>query len=212
MDKLYSQRTTNNEISALFCELFADNADFARFENLEILMIDFCPSGHCSGYNDVKPSDLTQFAASIPKIFPNLKLLALYGSQRQLLFNESHLNALLNVKRLEQIIDLSLGFEDVSSVNESMIKNILNTFPNLTWLTLETEQILNESNSFFEIVNEAIDARHNLEWITICAAERDSILKVDNRVFIEYWDRNIHQCDFDAALERSKEIIRSKQR
>merc|ERR1712233_221301 len=111
----------------------------------------------------------------------------------------------------EQIIDLSLGFEDISFVNESMIKNILQTFPNLTWLTLETENILKETQKFHNIISNAVDSRYNnLQWITICAAESDCILKLENNVFIEYWDRNIHQCDFDAALIRSQQIIKKK--
>ena len=74
-------------------------------------------------------------------------------------------------------------------------------------LTLETE-----CKSFHNVVSKIVDACHNLEWITICAAERDCILKLDNGVFIEYWDRNIHQCDFDAALIRSQQIIQKKQK
>merc|ERR1712154_378307 len=92
---------------------------------------------------------------------------------------------------------------------DNLINDILSTFPNLAWLTLENEQFLTDSERFHDIVENEKNI-NNLKWITLCASEKDEIYSLSNGVYIEYWDRGIEQCDFDGALQRSQEIINDK--
>jgi len=182
------------------------------FRNLEMLLIDFCPEPHSNGFNDITPLDLSEFSTSIPTVFPALKLLALYGSHSELYFDDMHLKGLLDGHRLPQIIDLSLGFEHLSpSSLDHVMNDVLKTFPNVAWLTLEHRQFLSDSKRFTRsVIRSVVPEQHNLEWVTLCAAERDEIAKLSNGVYIEYWDRSIGSCQFDAALDRSKEIVRKR--
>jgi len=200
------------EISVLFRSLFASgnrNEKRGVFRNLEMLLIDFCPEPHSNGFNDITALDLSEFSASIPTMFPALKLLALYGSHSELCFDEMHLKGLLDGHHLPQIIDLSLGFEHLSpSSIDHVMNDVLSTFPNVAWVTLEHRTFLTDTQRFTRsVINSVNPKRHNLEWITLCAATRDEIAKLSNGVYIEYWDRSIASCQFDAALARSKEIV-----
>jgi len=211
------------QISVLFRRLFAggngtesdpesQSVNGTVFRNLEMLLIDFCPEPHSNGFNDITPLDLSEFSTSIPTVFPALKLLALYGSHSELYFDDMHLKGLLDGHRLPQIIDLSLGFEHLSSSSiDHVMNDVLKTFPNVAWLTLEHNQFLSDPEQFTRSVIRSVDPeQHNLEWVTLCAAERDEIAKLSNGVYIEYWDRSIGSCQFDAALARSKEIVKKR--
>jgi len=183
------------------------------FKSLEMLSIDFCPAAH-SGDNDVSPDDLRCLAQSIPRMFPALRLLALFGSESTLLFNDAHLDGFLRGHRLEQLIDLSLGFEDMTPHNlfGGALRRILSTCPNLAWLTLQSEQLMAEDRDhevLQRIVAEATRDMRGLKWITLCGADQDRIYPIssENSVNIEFWDRSIEQCDFEAALRRSSQIV-----
>jgi len=188
------------------------------FENLEILLIDFCPSVHSRGFLDISPRDLQQFGRHLPQTFPAVKLLGLYGSHSPLSFDDQHLHGFLRDNYLPQIIDLSIGFEELTldfrgeedERDTHFLRRILNVFPNLAWLTLENDQFLIENRAFERMVSTLhAQARENikLQWITLCASEKDEIETMANGLFVEYWDRGIEQCDFDAALKRSQQIV-----
>jgi len=190
------------------------------FSRLEMLSIDFCPTAHSGGFNDVSPSDLRRMSRDLPRLFPKLRLLALYGSHSSLLFNEAHLDGFLSggAGCLRQIIDLSLGFEGLAPRHQfgEALRGILESCPELAWLTLESEQLLSEHGSrdheaLHHVVADATrgDDLGGLKWITMCSAEQDRIYPIssDNAVNIEYWDRSIEHCDFEAALSRSAQIV-----
>jgi len=207
------ENNTANLFRTLFMSPASEDSNHAIFRNLEMLLIDFCPNTHCGRFTDIAPSDLSAFSASIPTVFPALKLLALYGSGRELPFTDEHLRGFLDVDgHLEGIIDLSLGFEHLSAASfDHLVGDILNTFPNVAWLTLEHRHFLTASNRFHETLAESVDPQnHNLKWITLCSAERDEIHTLSNGVYVEYWDRGIAQCQFDAALVRSTQIVHEK--
>eukprot|EP01083_Nonionella_stella_P001228 3591_1 len=213
MDRRCEEDESANNISIIFQALFAENV--ANFENLEILLIDFCPNIYSQGYNDISPTDLSNFARNLPSVFPSLQLLALYGSMSQLLFNDTHLHALLSAATncvLSQIIDLSIGFEGLSSavMRDHLMRDVAATFPNLAWLTLQNEHFLMDEERFHQICNKDDCVLPLPQWITLCASEKDEIYELPNGVFIEYWERGIEQCDFDAALDRSREIIKKR--
>lgn len=132
------QQEDHVDISAIFRQLFmsSSNTDIDnehQFANLQILLIDFCPLPHARGYDDISPTDLHDFALHLPHTFPSLKLLGLYGSHSPLLFNDDHLYGFLRAKCLPQIIDLSIGFEDLSINYQrdhnatNLVQEILNT-------------------------------------------------------------------------------------
>jgi len=205
-----------SDIAMNFRRLFSMNgpSDCAVFANLEMLLIDFCPDPH-GGFNNVSPSDLSEFSASIPTVFPALKLLALYGSRSELMFGDEHLHGLLDGHCIDQIIDLSLGFQYLSDhCIDRLAVDILGTFRNVAWLTLQSQHFLAEPTStrFQRHLVRAVDGRHhNLQWVTLCGAECDQILSLSNGLFLEHWDRGIAQCQFDEALQRSTNIVQNKQ-
>eukprot|EP01084_Bolivina_argentea_P193983 332785_1 len=217
----HDQQIHNVNISVIFQTLFCiDNRNYYSFRKLEMLLIDFCPNSYSQGYNDISPIDLSNFIQNMPQLCPSLKLLALYGSMNVLLFNDDHLNSLLyktNNIVIPQIIDLSIGFEDMSSNVDNLIIDIMNTFPNLAWLTLQNEQLLLDQKRFHKIVDDSLDTIKSksydnlkLKWITLCNSEKDAIYESSNGMFIEYWQREIQDCDFDAALHRSQQLSSSK--
>lgn len=204
----------STDIAANFRRLFSRNAERAVFGNLEMLLIDFCPNAHGGVFNDVSPSDLSEFSASIPAVFPALKLLALYGSRSKLMFGDEHLRGLLDGHCVEQIVDLSLGFEHLSDhLVDRLVPDILATFRNVAWLTLQSQEFLVGAgrHRFEHSLQSTVDVRHhNLEWVTLCGAECDEIRSLSNGVYVEYWDRGIAQCQFNEALARSQEIVRKR--